>query len=126
MDSLAHRWHDRWQRLTHLPSLTQRLRAAARRGATTVMSAGGSGSLGWSGGEAGSFEAIAAATEQGVGVLSPWEPHAWSAAAVAPSAAAAAGFGECSNSEMPTPQLQASPATGLLARQRQALGLLRG
>lgn len=109
MDSLAHRWQDRWQRLS-LPSLTQRMRGAvaarrealrARLAAAAAAAAGDSlFATDGSGGEA-SFEGIAAATEEGLGVISGWEhavaaplpwmapseaeEAAWEAAAVAPA-----------------------------------------
>lgn len=87
MDSLAHRWHDRWQRLS-LPSLTQRVRAgvAARRAALASGLGGGGGEPGLldtllAGRAGASFEAIAAATEEGAGVISAWEHGAAAAAA---------------------------------------------
>jgi hypothetical protein len=117
MDSLVHRWHDSWQRLSlQLPSLTQRMRqaAAARR---TELAGGLAGSQA-------SFEDIAAATEEGAGIISAWEhdgaapaPWALAAAAAADEAAAAAGGGGGSVATA------LSPARLLL---RQKLRMLRG
>ena len=117
MDSLAHRWHDSWQRLSlQLPSLTQRMRqaAAARR---AELAGGLAGSQA-------SFEDIAAATEEGAGIISAWEhdgaapaPWALAAAAAADEAAAAAAGGGGSVATVP------SPARLLLL---QKLRMLRG
>lgn len=121
MDSLAHRWHDRWQRLS-LPSLTQRLRAgvAARRAALLAGPASSSepgllaALLAGQGGA--SFDAIAAATEEGAGMISAWE-HAGAVAAADDTAwdAAAAGMAA---------QAPAEAAGALLSRLK--LRLLRG
>lgn len=145
MDSLAHRWHDRWQRLS-LPSLTQRMRGAvaARREAmrarlAVAAAAAGGDSLfatDGSGGEA-SFEGIAAATEEGLGVISGWEhagaaplpwmapsgaeEAAWEAAAAQPSAIA--GMGSASP-EAASQEAGPGATPGVLAR--NALRLLRG
>lgn len=111
MDSLAHRWHDRWQR-TGLPSLTQRLRhkAAARRAALTARLAAlggeGGGPLGLAAGGSSdtSFEAFAAATEETAGVISSWE-HA--SAAPAPWALDA---GAAEDAAVPWEAAAAAPA----------------
>lgn len=121
MDSLAHRWHDRWQRLS-LPSLTQRLRSkvTARRAALGAAGASDGGLLAgmFSGGA--SFEDVAAATEEAAGVISGWEhagaaPAPWSLDATALQAEAAALAG---------PAEAAAAGTAPLARLN--LRLLRG
>lgn len=141
MDSLAHRWHDRWQR-TGLPSLTQRLRhkAAARRAALAArLSALGGESGGLlglaAGGDGASFEAIAAATEETAGVISSWEhpgaaPAPWALdGGAAEEAAAPAGPADAAAAGEPAllarlklrllrgsgPQAAAMPATASLA-----------
>ncbi len=133
MDSLAHRWHDRWQR-TGLPSLTQRLRhkAAARRASLaarlSALGGEGGGPLGLASSSSdASFEAIAAATEETAGVISSWEhasaaPAPWALEAGAAeqaaepwqAAAAHAGRADAAAAEEPA----------LLARLK--LRLLRG
>lgn len=133
MDSLAHRWHDRWQR-TGLPSLTQRLRqkAAARRAALAARlgALGGEGGaplgLAPGGGEP-SFEAIAAATEESAGVISSWEhagaaPPPWALEAGPSDGEAAARWDAAAAPAGPADAAASEPA--LLARLK--LHLLRG
>lgn len=133
MDSLAHRWHDRWQR-TGLPSLTQRLRhkAAARRAALaarlSALGGEGGGPLGLASSSSdASFEAIAAATEETAGVISSWE-HA--SAAPAPWALEA-GAAEQAAEPWQAAAAHAGPADAAAAEQpallaRLKLRLLRG
>lgn len=136
MDSLAHRWHDRWQR-TGLPSLTQRLRhkAAARRAALTAHLAAlggeGGGPLGLAAGGStdASFEAIAAATEETAGVISSWEhasaaPAPWALDAGAAEDAAAPWEAAGAAPAGPMDAAAAVEEPALLARLK--LRLLRG
>ena len=133
MDSLAHRWHDRWQR-TGLPSLTQRLRqkAAARRAALAArlgaVGGEGGGLLGLAaGGSEPSFEAIAAATEESAGIISSWEhagaaPLPWALEPAASGEDAAAHWDAAAAPAGPVDAAAGEPA--LLARLK--LHLLRG
>lgn len=117
MDSLAHRWHDGWQRLS-LPSITQQVRqeAASRR---AMLRSGGVF------GADATFEEIAAATEEAAGLMSGWEhaggaPAPWSAALSAAAVGHAGGAAAAWNA--------AAPASGTqpLLLLRQKLRLLRG
>ncbi|PSC72012.1 phospholipid glycerol acyltransferase family [Micractinium conductrix] len=117
MDSLAHCWHDRWQRVS-LPSLTQRMREAvatrrdALRARLAAVGEGGAAAAALQELQPPAEEPDSPAWELAGGVSLPWgspsatEGAAWEAAAAGPAGATDA-------------------ALGLLARQN-LLRLLRG